>query len=75
MARDGRECAAHALLGRDKGAEQMGLEDYESGLVDALTNLQHFAERYGINFDKELTTSRRHYAAERCYGWEEVPDA
>ena len=39
MAEDGREAAARALLGRDKTADQMGLEDYESGLVDALSDL------------------------------------
>lgn len=73
MALDGREYAASALLGRDKGAEQMGLEDYEAGLTDALTNLMHFADRYGIDFDKELESARMHYRTERRSQWEEVP--
>jgi len=71
MADQGRESAAHALLGRDVDAEQMGLEDYESGLVDVLTNLRHFADRYLIDFHEQLDRSYRHYLAEREYEWEE----
>lgn len=71
MALDGREAAAHALLGKDKTAEQMGLEDYESGLVDALTNLMHFADRYEINFEEQLSLSYGHYKAEVQFDWEE----
>lgn len=74
MALDGREQAAQALLDHDATAAQMGLEDYESGLVDALVNLMHFAERYGLDFTVELAQARRHYAVESTYGWDEVPD-
>lgn len=71
MAQDGREAAAHALLGRDATAEQMGLEDYESGLVDALTNLMHFADRYDISFEQQLTRAYMHHKAEGEFEWEE----
>jgi hypothetical protein len=71
MAQDGREAAAHALLGRDATAEQMGLEDYESGLVDALTNLMHFADRYLIDFNQQLMRAYGHYEAEKEFEWEE----
>lgn len=71
MAAYGREAAAHALLGRDADADQMGLEDYESGLVDALTNLRHFADRYLIDFYEQLDRSYMHYTAEKAYGWDE----
>ena len=71
MALDGREAAARALLGKDKTAEQMGLEDYESGLVDALTNLMHFSDRYEINFEEQLSRSYQHYRAEVQFAWEE----
>lgn len=74
MALNGREQAAHALLGRDASAEQMGFEDYEDGLADALANLMHFADRYGIEFDEELARARRHHAVESTYKWDEVPD-
>ena len=73
MALDGREAAAHALLGRDATALQMGLEDYESGLCDALTNLMHFAARYGLDFEDELARARRHYDTESTYAWDEEP--
>lgn len=75
MADAGREAAAHALLGRDADAEQMGLEDYESGLVDALTNLRHFADRYQIDFHQHLDRSYEHYLVERQSKWEEEPVA
>ncbi len=71
MAQSGREMAALALLGRDATAEQMGLEDYESGLADALTNLRHFADRYSVDFFVQLDRSYRHYLAEREYDWDE----
>jgi hypothetical protein len=71
MAQDGREAAAQALLGKDKTAEQMGLEDYESGLVDALTNLMHFADRYHLDFEQQLGRAYGHHAAEKEFGWEE----
>ncbi len=71
MAQQGREAAAHALLGRDATAEQMGLEDYESGLVDVLTNLMHFADRYQIDFEAQLGRAYGHRVAEREFDWEE----
>ena len=74
MAADGREAAARALLGRDATAAQMGFEDYEAGLIDALVNLMHFADRYGIEFDDELDMARRHFAVESSYGWDQVPE-
>ena len=71
MAEAGREAAARALLGRDATAEQMGFEDYESGLVDVLTNLMHFADRYELNFEEQLSRSYGHYRAEVQFAWEE----
>ena len=71
MADAGREAAARALLGRDKDAEQMGLEDYESGLVDALTNLMHFADRYDLDFGAQLGRAYGHHDAEIRFEWEE----
>lgn len=71
MAAYGREAAAHALLGRDATAEQMGLEDYESGLTDVLTNLRHFADRYEVDFYAQLDRSYQHYLAEKLFGWDE----
>jgi hypothetical protein len=73
MALDGRGQAASALFTRDVCANQMGLEDYEDGLTDALTNLMHFADRYEIDFDLELERARRHHAVESTYGWNEEP--
>jgi hypothetical protein len=74
MAADGREAAAQALFGRDPtGESRMGFEDYEDGLCDALTNLMHFADRYGCEFDDELDRARRHHAVESTYDWEEEP--
>ena len=49
----------------------MGLEDYESGLVDVLTNLRHFADRYEVDFHAQLERSYQHYLAERLFGWDE----
>jgi hypothetical protein len=72
MAQYGREAAAHALFGRDATAEQMGLEDYESGLVDALTNLMHFADRYLIDFEQQLGRAYGHHVAEKEFEWEEA---
>lgn len=71
MAESGREAAAHALLGRDADADQMGLEDYESGLTDALTNLMHFAYRYDVDFQQQLERADSHFEAERKFSWEE----
>lgn len=74
MAIDGREQAAQALFGRDATAASMGFEDYEGALVDALVNLMHFAERYGIDFVDEIERANRHFAVESTYDWDEVPD-
>lgn len=71
MAQQGREAAAYALLGRDATAEQMGLEDYESGLTDVLTNLMHFADRYDVDFEQQLSRAYKHHAAEVEFEWEE----
>lgn len=73
MALNGLEAATRALLGRDATADQMGFEDYESGLVDALTNLMHFAERYDLDWFSQLDRANKHYEYERQYGWGEEP--
>lgn len=76
---EGRTILDRALNGRDMaalaltGSNRMALEDYETGLVDALVNLMHFARRYDIDFDAQLASARRHFDAERRYGWDEVP--
>lgn len=71
MALTGRDMAALALT----GSSHMALEDYETGLADALCNLMHFARRYDIDFDAELARATRHHEVESQYGWDEVPDA
>lgn len=70
---NGRDMAESALIGDGEGP-RMGLEDYESGLVDALANLLHFARRYGIDFEDALRVARDHHEYESAYGWEEVPE-
>lgn len=70
---NGRDMAASALTG-DGNGERMGLEDYESGLVDALANLVHFARRYEIDFDQALASAQLHHTAEARYEWEQVPE-
>ena len=69
----GRDVAEDALLKKDIHAQRMGLEDYEDGLVDALVNLMHFAERYEISFAQQLFRARKHYAVEKTYDWDEEP--
>lgn len=64
---------AHAALGGD--ATSLAPEDYETGLVDALTNLMHMARRYDIDFDAKLDEARHHHDVESTYAWEAVPDA
>ncbi len=71
MAAYGREAAAHALLGRDADAAQMGLEDYDTGLVDVLTNLMHFADRYNVSFEEQLARAYMHHEAEGAFDWDE----
>lgn len=72
---NGRDMAALALT----GSSYMAIEDYETGLVDALANLMHFARRYEIDFDDHLAQARRHHDAEKSTGWkstgwDEVPE-
>lgn len=66
---NGRDMAESAL-GPESG---MALEDYESGLTDALANLMHFARRYSIDFDVHLNIARRHHDAEKSTPWDEIP--
>lgn len=73
MALDGKDQAAKALFTRDADAEQMGFEDYEDALCDALTNLMHFAERYNIDFSAALGRADRHFSVESTYDWERNP--
>lgn len=68
---NGREIAVLAL----NGSEHMALEDYETGLVDALANLMHFARRYEIDFDSSLDSARMHHDAEKRTPWSEAPAA
>lgn len=65
---NGRDMAASALGGI------MGLEDYESGLVDALANLLHFARRYAIDFKDALDSAEMHHREESRFAWNEVPE-
>jgi hypothetical protein len=67
---NGRDIAALAL----NGTQHLSLEDYETGLVDALANLMHFARRYELDFDAALGTARMHHDAEAPQPWDEVPD-
>lgn len=78
---NGRDLAALALgtpdlLGEDLGvnAYHLAVEDYETGLIDALTNLRHMARRYDIAFDEAVRTSLENHAAECRFAWDEVPD-
>lgn len=64
---------AHAALGGD--ATSLAPEDYETGLVDALTNLMHMARRYEIDFDAKLAEARHHHHVESTYPWDAVPAA
>jgi hypothetical protein len=69
-AENGRDMAALAAT----GTQHLALEDYESGLVDALANLMHFARRYEINFDAAVYQAGDHHQAELRFDWDEVPD-
>lgn len=68
-AQNGRDMAALAAT----GSSYLAYEDYETGLVDALANLLHFARRYEIDFTEAYDTAYRHFAAERTVAWDEVP--
>jgi hypothetical protein len=73
MAHDGREAAAHALLGKGAVGALMESEDYEAGLTDALVNLMHFADRYELDFYDRLDNARTHFLVEKTYDWDEEP--
>ena len=66
-----------ALNGRDLAERALGATmvsgDYDSGLVDALANLLHFARRYGIDFAAQLQTATDHHTVEATYDWDELP--
>lgn len=64
---------AHAALGGS--ATSLAPEDYETGIVDALTNLLHMARRYEIDFDAMLDRARCHHDAEAAFPWDAVPAA
>jgi len=67
---NGRDLAASAL----NGSQHMALEDYETGLVDALVNLMHYARRYDLPFAMACEIAQRHHAAEARFGWDVVPE-
>jgi hypothetical protein len=67
---NGRELAASAYHGGTEIAEQ----DYREGLVDALTNLMHFARRHDLPFAMACEMAERHHAAEARYPWDEIPE-
>jgi hypothetical protein len=48
--------------------------DFEAALVDALTNLRHFARMHDLDFGAALEQSERHYRAEARSPWDAVPD-
>lgn len=70
---NGRDLAEQALVNVEEGG-RMGLEDYEAGLVDALTNLRHFARRYAVDFEEAANQSFVHHRDEAERGWNEVPE-
>jgi hypothetical protein len=67
---NGRDMIALALTSSHYAA----FEDYETGLVDALANLLHFARRYEIDFEEALADARDHHNTEKLSGWDEIPD-
>ena len=71
MAEQGRVASLRALYGPDADLEKVELEDYESGMVDALTNLMHFADLYNLDFEQQLTRAYTHHKAELEFDWEE----
>ena len=68
---NGREIAALALFGPGGSIAE---RDFEAALVDALTNLRHFARLHGLDFDAALEQSERHHRAEARSPWDAVPD-
>ena len=69
---NGRDLAALAMVGPGGNIAE---EDFEAALVDALTNLRHFARLHGLDFDGALQQSERHHRAEARSPWDAVPDA
>lgn len=67
----GRDLAALALNGGEEN--HLALEDYETGLSDALADLMHFARRYEIDFGECLMRAQRHHMVEATYDWDEEP--
>jgi hypothetical protein len=69
-----------ALNGQALADSAMGLfsspmqpKDYQDGLVDALTNLRHFARLHDLDFDHAIDTSAMHHREEARFTWDEVP--
>lgn len=74
---NGRDLADLAMSDQSdvlNGLVRMGVEDYESGLVDALTNLMHFARRYEIDFNDAIRLAEFHHDYESNFKWTEVPE-
>lgn len=46
--------------------EYEGRSDWEASAKDLLTDLQHFCDFYGQDFDKLVASARNHYSAEVC---------
>lgn len=67
---NGRDLAALAL----RGTREIDRDDYQTGLVDALTNLMHFARRHQLDFDLAVDQAIDHHAAESLHEWEEIPE-
>ena len=67
---NGRDMAEIALM---SPGFTLALEDYETGLVDALANLMHYARRYRIDFNAALESAHMHHNAEKAYSWDEIP--
>lgn len=66
-AQQGRDMCADA----HNGCHYLAYESYEVGLVDALTNLMHYARRYEIAFEDALSLARAHHDHESTIGWED----
>ncbi len=46
-------------------------DDREAALIDALTDLRHFARFYGLNWDRAANDlALRHHAEESRYDWD-----
>jgi hypothetical protein len=40
------------------------VDDHGSAMIDILSDLQHYAQAVGVNFDNALRVARAHYAVE-----------